>query len=538
MNNRNKTILGISAFYLTTIVLFLLPDALFFTLHRHLPLCFFHEKMLVLAGLMLLASFMRSNRAVYCFFAVFGLMHAVQLCCLAYFGTSLNPFTVSLLFEEIEDVFSETVHMTGYLWYVPLIVALPYFACAKLICACKNRFTFSYAWTPVLAVFVAFGVQSHVKPDLLMRSYCYPAFNTLTAFTAYFGNILPKQIMQKDDSATSFKPYVVTKKVENPDINVVLIMGESLNRNHFSLYGYARKTTPKLENRAAKGEIIFKESLSGGVNTLIAVPNFLHVQREPQNYKKQLKSDTYLPKLAKENGFKTAYVGLQGKAVYTKEALSFFDKSYVFKLSKEKCAENVCIADALNDFSFDKPAFVMIQKRNPHAPYEEHYPQEYAVFNTNGDDVTQARINTYDNALLYEDFLIDNLLTYLQEKTNRPTYVFYVSDHGEAMGEDGKFGHSFIAPAVTEIPFIYALLNGQDDAFASKIKDAYIPTAYEVGKFIAEKLGYNIVNPNEDGKTFYTNGHNKMGKAGYIVIEKDGASKSLKRTVVQGTEKE
>jgi len=29
-----------------------------------------------------------------------------------------------------------------------------------------------------------------------------------------------------------------------------------------------------------------------------------------------------------------------------------------------------------------------------------------------------------------------------------------------------------------------------------------------------------------------------MGKAGYIVIEKDGASKSLKRTVVQGTEKE
>ena len=177
MNNRNKTILGISAFYLTAIVLFLLPDALFFTLHRHLPLCFFHEKTLVLAGLMLLASFMRSNRAVYCFFAVFGLMHAVQLCCLAYFGTSLNPFTVSLLFEEIEDVFSETVHMTGYLWYVPLIVALPYFACAKLICACKNRFTFSYAWTPVLAVFVAFGVQSHVKP---VSSASRSPVNTIT----------------------------------------------------------------------------------------------------------------------------------------------------------------------------------------------------------------------------------------------------------------------------------------------------------------------------------------------------------------------
>ena len=496
--------------------------------------------MLVLVLLVFLVSFVKSYGFVCGFFWMFGAMQTVQFCCLAYFGTSLNPFTISLLFEELEDVFSETVHMTGYLWYVPLCVIIPYYACARLIKAAPHRFTFAYAWGVVVCFFIAFAVQSHIKPDLLMRSYCYAGFNTITAYTAYFGNILPKQVMQRGtaEKEVVFKPYIVSKIAQTPDVNVIVIMGESLNRNHFSLYGYKRDTTPLLKKRAQQTNFIYKNALSGAVNTLIAVPNFLHVQREPENYKKQLKSDTYLPKLAKENGFKTVYIGLQGKAVYTKEALSFFDKSFVYKLSSEKCAEDECIQEALSETGFDTPLFLFIQKRNPHAPYEQYYPAKYAVFDKKSDTVNETRVNTYDNALLYEDFVIDNLLSFFEKNAKRPTYVYYISDHGEAMGENGQYGHSFLAPAVTDIPFIFMMFGSQDKVYGQKIKDMFYPTAYEIGVLIAEKLGYSIENPNIADGIFYTNGHNKMGKAGYIVIEKNAAKKTLKRTVVQGNEKE
>ena len=528
-----------AAFYTGISALFLLPDTLFLAFHRHLPLCFFHEKALLLVLLVILVSFIKNKYAVGAFFFVFGLMHTVQLCCLAYFGTALNSFTISLLFEELSDVFSESVNMSGYFWYIPVLIALPYYACTKIITSCKTRFSFPYAWGTVLCFFAFFAVESHIKHDLLMRSSCYAGINTVTAYTAYFGNILPKQLLQKEeDYTTHFKPYVVTKTNATPDINVIVIIGESLNRNHFSLYGYERDTTPLLKKRAQEDKsFVYKDALSGAVNTLIAVPNFLHVQREPQNYQKQLKSDTYLTKLAKENGFSTVYIGLQGKAVYAKEALSFFDKAYIYSLNKEKCSENECIEQSFDDFDFSSPVFAVIQKRNPHAPYEEYYPASYARFGNEKDEVNVKRINTYDNALLYEDFLVDSIFNDLQKRANRPTYVYYVSDHGEAMGEDGKYGHSFLHPAVSEIPFIFTVLNGSDETYTQKIRDAFYPTAYEIGILIAEKLGYSIENPNEDGKTFYMNGHHKMGKAGYLLIEKDKSAQTLKRTVIQGSVK-
>ena len=47
-------------------------------------------------------------------------------------------------------------------------------------------------------------------------------------------------------------------------------------------------------------------------------------------------------------------------------------------------------------------------------------------------------INTYDNSILYTDYIITSAIEQLKDKN---AIVIYSSDHGELMGEYGKFGH-------------------------------------------------------------------------------------------------
>ena len=54
---------------------------------------------------------------------------------------------------------------------------------------------------------------------------------------------------------------------------VVVIIGESSNRNHMSLYGYGRETTPRLQAR--QDILVFDNVVSANSNTLYSLMNFL-----------------------------------------------------------------------------------------------------------------------------------------------------------------------------------------------------------------------------------------------------------------------
>jgi glucan phosphoethanolaminetransferase (alkaline phosphatase superfamily) len=50
-------------------------------------------------------------------------------------------------------------------------------------------------------------------------------------------------------------------------------------------------------------------------------------------------------------------------------------------------------------------------------------------------------VNSYDNTILYLDFFLTTLIEKLK-KENTPTVLIYVSDHGEYLGEEGKWLHA------------------------------------------------------------------------------------------------
>ena len=68
-------------------------------------------------------------------------------------------------------------------------------------------------------------------------------------------------------------------------------------------------------------------------------------------------------------------------------------------------------------------------------------------------------MNTYDNTLLYTDKFIADVIGRLEKRTDMASMVFYASDHGESLGENGIYLHGTprsIAPKEqTRIPMIF-----------------------------------------------------------------------------------
>ena len=81
-----------------------------------------------------------------------------------------------------------------------------------------------------------------------------------------------------------------------------------------------------------------------------------------------------------------------------------------------------------------------------HFTYENRYPKEFDVFTNTPitqfkDEVAFQKINSYDNAVRYSDYILNSVLEKLKIQ-NSNNYLMYFSDHGEEVFQDEDFyGH-------------------------------------------------------------------------------------------------
>ncbi len=103
------------------------------------------------------------------------------------------------------------------------------------------------------------------------------------------------------------------------------------------------------------------------------------------------------------------------------------------------------------------PTLIVLHTIGSHGPsYYRRYPPKFAKFQpecrTNQLEKCsqQTIVNAYDNTILYTDFFINKVIEWVEQNyPNRPSMVFYVSDHGESLGENGVYLHGlpyFMAP--------------------------------------------------------------------------------------------
>jgi glucan phosphoethanolaminetransferase (alkaline phosphatase superfamily) len=227
---------------------------------------------------------------------------------------------------------------------------------------------------------------------------------------------------------------------------VVLVIGEALRSDHLSLNGYVRETTPMLKRA---GVISLPNVYSEYTYTDASLPYML--TRADSAHPGRAYAEPSFIGFFNKCGYQTTWIANQ------EPANSYFFFTY-------ECKDVIYANMGKNNYNFDSwldetmlPYFdATIKKTNPrqliilhtigsHWWYNSHFTEEFARFKpvihsrVISSCSTEEMINSYDNTVLYTDYFVSEIIGRLKEKN---AILIYQSDHGELLGEDGKWLHA------------------------------------------------------------------------------------------------
>lgn len=238
----------------------------------------------------------------------------------------------------------------------------------------------------------------------------------------------------------------------------ILIVGETSRAANFSLGGYAHDTNPRLKQ---DNVVYFPNTTSCGTATAISVPcMFSNMPR--QNYDEELAHHQEgLLDIIQRAGIQVLWNENDGGC---KGACDRVPHQDVTALNLPGlCIDGECqdealfhqLEDYINNLQHD--GVIVLHTIGSHGPtYYNRYPAAFRKFTPTCDTsqiqtCTQEQlVNTYDNTILYIDYIVDKAIKLLQSKQDKfTTSLVYLSDHGESLGEDGVYLHGLpysIAP--------------------------------------------------------------------------------------------
>ena len=279
-----------------------------------------------------------------------------------------------------------------------------------------------------------------------IRARYYSVFPTSVVYAA--SNVYAQyQIMDETKLERDQFKFNAVQNNQEPQI-YVLVIGESDRRDHWSLYGYHRNTTPKMSTKA--NLIPFTNVHTTGYLTEFAVPLIL-TGIDPTEFMQHTKQKSIIS-LFKEAGFETYWISNQTDFGHISIHAAESNNRYFFALDKNRKSKNI------NDDSEllsplkkvlaepNNKKFIIIKLQGSHYDYAKRYPKQYDVYKpsnktvpTSANDYTnkQIIINTYDNTVLYTDTILDQMINLIQQQ-NKISTLFYISDHGEDLFDDER----------------------------------------------------------------------------------------------------
>ena len=269
-------------------------------------------------------------------------------------------------------------------------------------------------------------------------------------------------------------PKAVTKAA-NDEIHVV-VLGESLNRNHMSLYGYPRETTPQLDHQSDL--LVFKDMISWHCYTEDVLTRALTLADvgHPLSY---LRAPSII-ELAKAAGFKTYWISNQQEFAiggsFTSVLASSADERYFMnhglRMGKEDLGFKTAFFDEklveifdkilTKDRNISKPKILFIHLMGSHSLYKNRYPKEFCFFKYSEKDPIYAERNKtlkmdimdqYDNSIRYTDYVVGELIRKISE-TGLPATLTFMSDHGEDPQRNRGHNIKWLSKRLVEIPFL------------------------------------------------------------------------------------
>ncbi|MGI2194736.1 phosphoethanolamine transferase [Shewanella baltica] len=249
---------------------------------------------------------------------------------------------------------------------------------------------------------------------------------------------------------------------------LVLVVGETARSMNYQYYGYDKPTNAHTQDQ---GLIVFKDTSSCGTATAVSLPcMFSRMGREDYDSRRAYAQDTAVDVL-NHGGIKVQWFdndsGCKGVCDQV-ENITIDLNSDPELCTGQYCFDQVLLnkLDEALATAERKDTVIVLHVIGSHGPtYFLRYPPEHRKFTPDcqRSDIQNCSqdelMNTYDNTILYTDYIISEVVKKLQNQQDKfDPAMLYLSDHGESLGEKGMYLHGApysIAPIEqTSIPML------------------------------------------------------------------------------------
>ena len=429
--------------------------------------------------LLLFGHWERICRAVKIFFlAVNVCLFTIDIFTIFYYGIPMDRamFEVALATNfregsEFLEMYIFNINLWGILFIIAFSLSLLRYFIGLLS---KNKSGFLILSFSI-AIFLAYSIYN-------TSFYHYDPQKAIAVFrlSSMLKGVYYDKIALKEMEDGNQAEIILTKN-ESRIPYVVFILGESTTRNRMSLYGYSLPTNPLLSERRRNEEIyVFNDVISPHSHTMLVMEKLFTFYRSGDkgswfNYKN-------LFSIIQAAGYHTVWLSNQESAILGVIGKFFAEKCDInrFTLLRDRWDEGISydekILPLLDEIlslssSFDKN-FYVLHLMGTHMSYHYRYPSDFSKFSFSDEDgfdgITDAQKKIraeYDNAILYNDFIVNEIIKRFE---NKNAIVIYISDHGEEVYEEKNFfGHeeSIGSRYMIEIPMLIWVSKEFQDAF-------------------------------------------------------------------------
>lgn len=392
------------------------------------------------------------------------------------FGSRFNSLILSLLLQtniqEIKEFFSLYIFSPFTLFFLILVIAGCYLF-YKLDIYWDKKYSFQTGKIIDMIILVISIVGVYGSIYISEEGIIPPGKNTLyksmESWSFYDEKRYDIEEIEKNIN------LIKVEKTNQKAPLIVLVIGESFNKYHSSLYGYDLKTNPLLEKRKENKELaVFSDviSPSNGTNYMMEYVFSL----KSCDSKDESKRNILFPAIFRKSGYRVGYFDNQ----YTQTSGGNYDFTCCYFMNTHKIS-NACF-DYRNDtlLNYDGPFIDYYKGKFYREPcsmniihiYGQHldprfrFPESFALFSAKDirrkelNEVQRQKVADYDNAVLYNDKIMDDIIKCFEQQD---AVLIYFSDHGEQIYDDKrlvygrKFGNDEPMEAIKceyEIPFM------------------------------------------------------------------------------------
>ena len=243
-----------------------------------------------------------------------------------------------------------------------------------------------------------------------------------------------------------------------PAITIVVVVGESVRAASWGLSGYERQTTPRLASLPAGDAFNFPYATACGTNTAVSVPCMFSIFGRGNYDERKIRRTESIPEFLSRLGVRSTWIDNQSGCKGVCDNIPSFMTSDLLAHDKDGPIPDGKLVDAMSKVlqKDGGDELILLHTLGNHGPaYYRRYPGSFERFRptcTNNDLAAcsqESIINAYDNATLYTDHLLGEIIDRLKQLRERRVALIYVSDHGESLGEKGVYLHGIpylIAP--------------------------------------------------------------------------------------------